>query len=126
MMNKDIQAGLAWAGGMLAVAVAAVSAHKLGYMDSETVTRVVIGINGLMMVWYGNRTPKAFIPSAKARQLARVSGWSQVLSGLTYAGLWAFAPLPVAIWGGCAAVLAGIAVTMGYALSLRSQGKASA
>jgi hypothetical protein len=47
-----------------------------------------------------------------------------VLSGLVYAALWAFAPIPVAVSGGCAAVLAGLAVTIGYCLSARREATA--
>jgi len=122
-MNKELIAGLAWGGGIVALALGATLARKLGYMDGDTVTRLVIGMNGIMIAWYGNRMPKAFAPSATARRLARVAGWSMALSGLVYAGLWAFAPIPVAIIGGCGAVLAGIAVTLGYCLSLRAKAK---
>lgn len=122
--RKEILAGLAWGGSMIALALAMVFARKLGYVDAETVTRVVIGSNGLMIAWYGNRLPKTFVPNAKAREARRVSAWSQVLSGLAYTGLWAFAPMPVAVAGGIAVVLAGFAVTIGYCLTLR--GKANA
>ena len=54
----------------------------------------------------------------------RVASRSLVLSGLVYAGLWAFAPIPVAILGGAAAVIAGLAVTLGYCLSLQDKAKA--
>ncbi|MNL79221.1 hypothetical protein D3C87_2057760 [compost metagenome] len=54
-----------------------------------------------------------------------MAAWSLVLSGLVYAGLWAFAPLPVAVVGGCAAVVAGMAVTFGYCLSLRDKAKST-
>ena len=81
-------------------------------------------MNGLMIAWYGNRMPKTVVPSACARQARRVAAWAMVLSGLVYAGLWAFAPIPVAIWGGSGAVLAGVAVTLGYCLSLRAKAKA--
>ena len=47
------------------------------------------------------------------------------LSGLLYAGLWAFAPLSVALLVGCGAILAGIVVTIGYCLSLRARASAS-
>lgn len=123
-MNKDLIGGLAWGGGIIALALAATFARKLGYIDGDTVTKVVIGINGLMIAWYGNRMPKAFAPSALARQVTRVGGWSMVLSGLVYAGLWAFAPITIAVIAGCAAVIAGIAVTFGYCLSLRAKAKA--
>ena len=82
-------------------------------------------MNGLMIAWYGNRMPKAVAPSACARQATRVAGWSLVLSGLVYAGLWAFAPIPVALSVGCGAIVAGIAVTLGYCLSLRARASAS-
>jgi hypothetical protein len=124
-MNRDLIGSLAWAGGIIALALGATLARKLGHIDGDTVTRMVIGINGIMIAWYGNRMPKAFVPSVRARQAARVGGWSMVLSGLVYAGLWAFAPIPVAIWGGCGAVVAGIAVTLGYCLSLRGRAKAT-
>lgn len=124
-MNKELIGALAWAGGIIALALGMTFARKLGYVDGDTVTRVVIGINGLMIAWYGNRMPKAFAPSAQARQVTRVGGWSMVLSGLVYAGLWALAPIQVAVAGGCGAILAGIAVTLGYCLSLRAKAKAA-
>ena len=127
-MNKDkkeIVLGLAWGGGIIALALLATLVRQLGYMDGDTVTRLVIGVNGLMIAWYGNRMPKTLAPTATARRVNRVAGWSLALSGLVYAGLWAFAPIPVAVAGGCAAVIAGIAVTAGYCLSLRSKGNAA-
>jgi hypothetical protein len=124
-MNKEVIGSLAWGIGIVALALGATFARKLGYVDGDTVTRVVVGANGLMIAWFGNRMPKAFVPSAWARQVRRVGGWSLVLSGLVYAGLWAFAPIPVAIAGGCGAVVAGIAVTLGYCLSLRAKAKAA-
>jgi len=103
------------------VALAASLARRLGYMDGDTVTRLVIGLNGLMIAWYGNRMPKTFVPNALARRARRVASWSLVLSGLAYAGLWAFAPIQTAVVGGTVAVFTGIAVTLGYCVSLRSK-----
>lgn len=124
-MNKELIGYIGWAVGILAVALGASYARKLGYIDGETTTRLVIGLNGLMIAWIGNRIPKAIAPSARIRQVKRLGGWSLVLSGLVYAGLWAFAPIPVAIAGGTAAVIAGIAVTFGYCLTLRAKAKAA-
>lgn len=123
-MNKDLIGALAWGGGLVALAIGATLARRLDYVDADTVKRVVIGANGLMIAWYGNGMPKAFVPDAQARQAKRVAGWSLVLSGLVYAGLWAFAPIPVAVAGGCGAVLLGIVVTLGYCLRLRGKAKA--
>ena len=124
-MNKQVITDLAWGLGILMVALVASFARKLGYVDSETVTRVVIGLSGLMIASFGNRMPKTFVPNACARQVTRVASWSFVLSGLVYAGLWAFAPIPVAVVGGCAAVLLGMAVSIGYCISLRARLKAA-
>lgn len=124
-MNKDVTSSLGWGAAVIACALGASTARELGYIDSESVTRIVMGLTGLMVAALGNRMPKALAPSECARQIARVGGWSLALSGLVYAGLWALAPVDTAIVGGCAAVIAGIAVTLGYSLSLRSRAKAS-
>ena len=118
-MKKELAGALVWAAIMLVLSFGAAGAHRLGYIDHDTAQRLAIVPIGLWMVWYGNRIPKmTFVRNARVRELQRVSAWSQVLSGLVFAGLWLFAPIPVAIWGGAAAVLAGIAVTFGYCLSL--------
>jgi hypothetical protein len=124
-LNKDLISSLAWAGGILALAVVASFGRQQSIVDDETVTRVVVCAIGLMVAWHGNRTPKAVHPTALAQQIARVGGWAFALSGLVYAGLWAFAPIPVAVVGGCAALLAGIAVTVGNFLRLRAKAKAT-
>ena len=121
--KREILVGLAWGGIFVALALIATFARKMGYIEQETVTRVVSGSMGLMVAWFGNRLPKSFVPYAWAREVRRVAGWSQVLSGLAYAGLWAFAPLDVAVWAGIAAILAGIAVTIGYCFVVRSKAK---
>jgi hypothetical protein len=123
-MNKEIRHGLAWAGGMIALALGATFARKLGYIDGDTVTRVVFGMIGFMIASYGNRMPKAVVPDAYARQATRVGGWAFVMSGLVYAGLWAFAPIKVAVVIGCGALVLGMAVMIGYAYWLRAEAKA--
>ena len=128
-MNKEhkdeLKGSLAWGAGILVLALASTYARRHGYIDGDTVTRLVIGANGLMIAWFGNRMPKAFVPNACARQIRRVGGWSLALSGLVYTGLYAFAPMSMAVWGGTAAVLAGIAITMGYCFSLGAKAKAT-
>ena len=123
-MRKELVGTAVWAIVMLGLAVGATLARKLGYIDSETVVRLVTGVFGLWMVWYGNRIPKRIAPNACARQAQRVAAWSMILSGIVYAALWTFAPIPVAAWGGTAAVFAGVAITFGYCLSLQSRAKA--
>ena len=122
-MNKDLTGSIAWGGGLIVLALAATLAHRLSVVDGDTATRIVMSAIGLMVAWYGNRMPKQFVPDACARQANRVGGWSMALSGLVYAGLWAFAPHSVALIGGCGAIVAGIAVTFAYCLSLRAKGR---
>lgn len=117
--RHDVIGNLAWGAGLIALALLAQFARKLGYIDPETVTRLVTGAMGLMVAWQGNRMPKAFVPNACARQARRLAGWSMTLSGLIYAGLFVFAPLHVAFVGGPAAIVGGIVLTLAYCLSLR-------
>ena len=124
-MKKQLIADLTWGIGIVVLALGATYARKLGYIEGETVTRLVLGATGLMVAWFGNHMPKTFVPSARARQAQRVGGWSMALSGLVYAGLWAFAPFDVALIGGCGAILVGIAVTTGYCLSVRDRANAA-
>ncbi|MDE2488929.1 MAG: ammonium transporter [Alphaproteobacteria bacterium] len=108
---------------MIVAAFAAAYAYRQGYIDVDTKRRL-IAMNGLWLAWFGNQMPKAFVPSACARQAKRVVGWSLVLSGLVYAGMFTFAPIPIAMTVGTGAVLAGLAVSLGYCLSLRATPKA--
>lgn len=124
-MNSDLKGSLIWGIGILLLALAATTARKLGVLDIEAVTRLVIGANGLMVAWFGNRLPKAFVAEAWARQARRIGGWSLVISGLVYAALFAWAPLPVALAGGGTAVLAGIGVTLACCRSLRAKALAA-
>jgi uncharacterized membrane protein len=124
-MNKDVVGSLSWAVGLVVLALGATYARELGYIDRDTVTRIVMGATGLMVAWFGNRMPKAFVASASARKVTRFGGWSMAVSGLIYAALWALAPFDVALVVGCGAVAAGMAVTVGYSLALRNQAKAT-
>lgn len=117
-MKQDLAGGLVWAGLMLALAAGGAAASRLGYVSHETVTRAVSGAIGLWLVWSGNRIPKTFVRNACARRAKRVTAWSMVVSGLVYAGLWAFAPLPVATWAGASAILTGLVISVAYCLSL--------
>lgn len=119
-MKTELLVALAWGAGILLVSLAAAFLRGRGYIDHDTTLRVV-AMNGLMIAYYGNRAPKRVAPSVYARQLARFSGWALVLSGLVYAGFWAFAPIPLAMTVGTGAVAAGIIATMGYCLWLWNQ-----
>ena len=120
-MKKDLIHDLAWGGGIVVLARCASYARSPGFIDHDMTTRIVIGATGLMIAAFGNRMPKRFVSSERARKAQRVGGWSLAISGLIYGGLWAFAPLNVALWVGCGAIIAGMAVTLGYCLWLRGR-----
>lgn len=124
-MNREVRSSLSWGIGIVALALAATFARKQGLVDAAMVDRIVMGSIGLMVAWFGNQMPKRFVPSARARQAARVAGWSMALSGLVYAGFWIAAPKDVAVIGGSLAVLLGITVTALYCLSLRNKARMS-
>ena len=124
-MKKDLLHDLAWGGGIVVLALCASYARSQGFIDHDTTTRIVIGATGLMIAAFGNRMPKRFVSSERARKAQRVGGWSLAISGLIYGGLWAFAPLNVALWVGCGAIIAGMAVTLGYCLWLRGRAAAA-
>lgn len=122
-MNKDLINSLGWGGGIVALALAASLARNLGYIDQETTLRIVLGATGLMVASFGNRIPKAFVAGANAKKAQRVTGWSMVLSGLVYAGAFVFAPIGQAVLVGGGAVMLGLAVAIGYCLSLRTRAR---
>ncbi|WP_404337009.1 ammonium transporter [Sphingomonas sp. MMS12-HWE2-04] len=123
-MNKNLIFGLSWVAAIFAVAIGASFARKLGYLDGDMVTRLVVGLNGLMIASIGNRMPKLVVPSTCARRVQRIGGWAMVLSGLLYTALWALAPIPVALIAGTGAIALGMALTIGYSLALRDTARA--
>ena len=123
-IKTGVMKDLAWGVGIVVLALSATWARQQGWIDGDTVTRLVMGATGLMLAAFGNRAPKRLAPSACAARVARVSGWSLAISGLIYAGQWALAPFEVALWGGCAAVLIGMVVTFGYCFSVARRARA--
>ncbi len=121
-VKSEMIPNLVAAGALIATALAATAAKQAGWVDGDTVTRIVMAGTGLMLAWVGNRMPKAWVPQAAARRVNRVAGWSQAISGLVYGGLWAFAPFDVALWFGVGAIVLGIAVTVGYCAAQARRG----
>lgn len=119
-MKKEILVGLAWGAAIVLVALAARFAREHGYIEAETMQRVV-AMNGLVIAYYANRVPKAVAPGVLTRQAARFSGWVLALSGLVYAGFWAFAPLPLAMTIGTGGLAAGVIMVTGYCIGLRTR-----
>ena len=122
-MKKAFLTSLVWAVIMLSTALAARWANVHGLIDGDTRLRV-IALNGLWLAYYGNGIPKSFALSACARQAKRFTGWVMVVSGLVYAGYWAFAPIPQAVIFGTGAVAAGLALTLGNCVWLSTRRQA--
>jgi hypothetical protein len=124
MMNSETKVSLAWGVGIVVLALGLSSARSAGVVDQDTVTRIVLGATGLMVAWFGNMMPKRFVPSELARKVHRVGGWSLAVSGLIYAGAFAVLPIQTAVFVGGGAVVAGLAITIGYCQSLRTKARA--
>lgn len=123
--GREILMGLAWAGAIVLLAMGAWFAQSQGYIDHDTTLRIV-AMNGLWLAWFGNRLPKAIAPHPIARKVARFSGWSFALSGLIYAGLWVFAPIPVAATVGTGVMVAGVIAALGHCFWLATRAQANA
>lgn len=124
MMNSETKVSLAWGVGIVVLALGLSSARSAGVVDHDTVTRIVLGATGLMVAWFGNMMPKRFVPSELARKVHRVGGWSMAVSGLIYAAAFAILPIQTAVFVGGGAVVAGLAITLGYCQSLRTKARA--
>lgn len=119
-MNRTILFTLIATVIFLGVTFALRQAGTLGYLSEETVRRSVQVMIGLGLAAWSNFTPKqigvAGSPQAEAwkQRLLRVIGWSMVLAGVSYAGLWAFTPFHFANTASIVVVVTALAVTLGY------------
>lgn len=123
MISRSIISALALAAFILAVAAGLGLAESAGLLGPDGARRSMQILIGLGLAAYANFLPKQIgrsrrSPRAEARAQAvlRIGGWSMTLAGLTYAGLWGLAPLPVADIASVAVVAAATAVTLGYAI----------
>ncbi|RYE08411.1 MAG: hypothetical protein EOP22_13635 [Hyphomicrobiales bacterium] len=123
--RKTIRDALILAGAMLVGTLALTVANKaLGWIDSDTTTRGVMVLIGLMLVVTGNGMPKKqegppsqTIGDLATRQaILRVGGWAMLLGGLVWIALWIFAPRDIATSGSVAAVAASVVVMVGYSI----------
>lgn len=80
-----------------------------------------MALSGLVLAYYANAVPKAVFRSARAAHVQCVAGWVFFVTGLLYAGAWAFAPMNVA-FASTALMAAGLVGVVGYCLWTRAQG----
>lgn len=123
--KKSIRSALILAGSMLVGTALLTVAHKVfGLIDSETTTRGVMVLIGLMLVVTGNSMPKKqegppaqTVGEITTRQsILRVGGWAMMIGGLIWIGLWAFAPRDIAQVGSIAAVGTATLVMVVYSV----------
>ncbi|MFC4526889.1 ammonium transporter [Dyella halodurans] len=121
--KQEILFGLKLAAAMIGGALLLTLARKLGWVDGEQVGRGQNVIIGLALAAFCNLMPKRLNASPQsvrcvtlAQSIARVGGWAMTLAFLVWTALWAFAPLPLARPGAVAAIGAGVAVMLGYAV----------
>ena len=121
--RQSIRGALVIAGGMLAGTALLTVAHKVfGWFDSETTTRGVMVLIGLMLVATGNSMPKKqegppsqTVGEVVVRQsVLRVGGGALLLGGVIWTALWLFAPRDIAQLGSIAAVAISVVVMLGY------------
>lgn len=121
-MNRSILYALIFSAAFLALTAALGYAKTIGLLSDETVKRSVQVLIGLGLAAYSNFTPKQIgragsaLAEAWKQRVLRVSGWAMVLAGLTYAALWAFAPLDFANTASMAVVGTAMIITLGYAI----------
>ena len=123
--RKTIRTALVLAGLQVGGALLLTIAHRVfGWIDSETVTRGVMVLIGVMLVLIGNAMPKQHEgPPAQSvadiivrQSINRVGGWALMLSGIVWIGLWAIAERGTAEVLGVAAVIAAMLVTGAHSL----------
>ncbi len=132
---KSVRTSLVVGGLQVAAGLLLSQAYRQGLIDAETMMRGVMVIIGLGLAAIGDRVPKSpdgptppTLKLAALRQsILRAAGWSLVLGGLAFAGLWAFAPLGVAqvasmiALGGALAVMCGLVARWIFAYHRRHE-----
>ncbi len=120
-MMKPILQSLAMAAAMLLATALLKYAAVTHLIGPEVATRGVQVVIGVWLAAYANFMPKT-LPSAHPsirlaalrQSILRFSGWLFTLSGIAYAGFWAFAPEPIARVGAIVAVACALVGTVAY------------
>jgi hypothetical protein len=123
MIVKRFGPAIALAISFLALAAALRYAGSQGIIGEDVATRAVQVVIGLGLAAYANVIPKqvggrrgSIEAETRAQAAQRVGGWSITLAGLIHAGLWAFAPLSLAIPASMVVVGGAVMLTLGYAV----------
>jgi hypothetical protein len=130
--KKEILFGLKLAAVMIGGALLLTLARKQGWVDAEQVMRGNNVIIGLALAAFCNFMPKRMTGTPRtvhhatlAQSIGRVGGWAMTLAFVVWSALWAFAPLGLARIGAVVAVVAGVAVMIGYTVWKCAAGRVS-
>lgn len=119
MKPTSLAFNLALAGATLVGSAAVVVLKKNGVIDGDMAERALGVILGVILVVYANFIPKQV--SRSAPRAKRVIGWTFVLAYLSYAAIWAFAPMQYTLAGSISVVLAALLVTLAYCAMKRTK-----
>ena len=93
-----------------------------GWFGPDPDGRIAEAIIGLTLVMFANFIPKNLgrwrnaEAEKRAQAASRVAGWSFMLAGLAYAGLWLAAPIAIADTVSIVAVVSALVVTFATAV----------
>ena len=116
--KKQLLIDFSWGPIIVCASLLASYLRDLGYTDSDTVTRVVMCLSGLMVATFGNRVPQRLLAQTQVSVLRKLASKSLVMGGLIFAGLWAFAETSIAISGGITALLLGFFTALGHVIAM--------
>lgn len=116
--KKQLLIDFSWGPIIVCTSLLASYLRDLGYTDSDTVTRVVMCLSGLMVATFGNRVPQTLLAQTQVSVLRKLASKSLVLGGLIFAGLWAFAETSIAISGGITVLVLGFFTSLGHVIAL--------
>lgn len=99
-----------------ALIVGAALAHRFGLIEnSDAAVRLMMVLVGFFLVTVGNAMPKTLKPlrdgrcdPAELQNFQRFSGWTWVMTGLSFAMVWLVLPADLARTVGTMVVLAGM------------------
>lgn len=118
-MRNRIALALTVAAGLFATSALSRYLLTVDVVGAETSRRIVQIAVGLALAVWANYMPKDLMrpgvsacASSVGRSAVRIGGWAMTLAGLTYAGVWALAPLAVARPVAMAVVALALVVTV--------------
>lgn len=117
MIPKRIQISLGLAAAILGLSLGLSFLDNTALLSENGANRIMQIAIGLLLAGYGNFMPKDIEntgSSPRAFTAVRVGGWALTIGGLIYAGLWAFAPYPVADAWSMISVGIAVLITLGY------------